>query len=56
MPKVGEDLPKEMRLAGYKRLKPIQQEFLNNYLYKDMTQTAAAREAEGRGGGSGLRG
>jgi phage terminase small subunit len=45
MPKVGEDLPKEMRLAGYKRLKPIQQEFLNNYLYKDMTQTAAAREA-----------
>ena len=35
MPKVGEDLPKEMRLAGFKKLKPIQQEFLNNYLHKD---------------------
>jgi phage terminase small subunit len=45
MSKVGEDLPKEMRLAGYKRLKPIQQEFLNNYLHKDMTQTEAARQA-----------
>ena len=45
MPKVGEDLPKEMRLAGFKKLKPIQQEFLNNYLHKDMTQTEAARQA-----------
>lgn len=45
MPKVGEDLPKEMRMAGLKKLKPIQQEFLNNYLHKDMTQTEAARQA-----------
>ena len=45
MPKVGENLPKEASLAGLKRLKPMQQEFLNNYLHKDMTQTAAAREA-----------
>ena len=34
-----------MRLAGFKKLKPIQQEFLNNYLHKDMTQTEAARQA-----------
>ena len=45
MPKVGENLPKEASMAGLKRLKPMQQEFLNNYLHKDMTQTAAAREA-----------
>ena len=45
MPKVGENLSKEASLAGQKRLKPMQQEFLNNYLHKDMTQTAAAREA-----------
>ena len=45
MPKGGENLPKEASLAGLKRLKPMQQEFLNNYLHKDMTQTAAAREA-----------
>jgi phage terminase small subunit len=45
MPKVGEDLPKEMRMAGLKKLKPQQQEFLNNYLHKDMTQTEAARQA-----------
>ena len=45
MPKVGENLPKETSLAGLKRLKPMQQEFLNNYLHKDMTHTAAAREA-----------
>jgi len=45
MPKVGENLSKEASLAGLKRLKPMQQEFLNNYLHKDMTQTAAAREA-----------
>ena len=45
MPKVGENLSKEASLAGLKRLKPMQQDFLNNYLHKDMTQTAAAREA-----------
>lgn len=45
MPKVGESLTKEESMAGLKRLKPMQQEFLNNYLHKDMTQTAAAREA-----------
>ena len=45
MPKVGENLTKEQSMAGMKRLKPMQQEFLNNYLHKDMTQTAAAREA-----------
>ena len=45
MPKVGENLSKEASLAGQKRLKPMQQEFLNNYLHKDMTQTGAAREA-----------
>lgn len=45
MPKVGENLSKEASMAGLKRLKPMQQEFLNNYLHKDMTQTAAAREA-----------
>ncbi len=45
MPKVGEDLPKEQREAGHRRLKPQQQDFLNNYLHKDMTQTEAARQA-----------
>jgi len=45
MPKVGENLTKEAHAAGLRRLKPQQQEFLNNYLHKDMTQTAAAREA-----------
>lgn len=45
MPKVGENLDKEQSIAGLKRLKPQQQDFLNNYLHKDMTQTQAAREA-----------
>ena len=45
MPKVGENLSKEASMAGLKRLKPMQQEFLNNYLHKDMTQTEAARQA-----------
>ena len=45
MPKVGEDLPKEQREAGLRRLKPQQQEFLDYYLHKDMTQTEAARQA-----------
>jgi len=45
MPKVGEDLPKEQREAGLKRLKPQQQQFLDYYLHRDMTQTEAARQA-----------
>lgn len=45
MPKVGENLTKEAHAAGLRRLKPQQQEFLNNYLHKDMTQTEAARQA-----------
>ena len=45
MPNVGEDLPKEQRLAGHKRLTPQQQQCLDMYLHKDMTQTEAARQA-----------
>lgn len=45
MPKVGEPLPKEMTEAGMRKLTPQQQEFLNYYLHKDMTQTEAARQA-----------
>ena len=45
MPNVGADLPKEQRLAGHKRLTPQQQQFLDMYLHKDMTQTEAARQA-----------
>ena len=45
MPNVGEDLPKEQRLAGHKRLTPQQQQFLDMYLHKDMTQPEAARQA-----------
>ena len=40
MPKVGEQTAK-----GEKRLTPPQQKFLDNYIHKDMTQTAAARAA-----------
>jgi len=40
MPKVGEQIAK-----GEKRLTPQQQKFLDNYIHKDMTQTAAARAA-----------
>jgi hypothetical protein len=40
MPKVGEQLTN-----GQKRLSPQQQKFLDNYLHRDMTQTAAARDA-----------
>jgi len=40
MPKVGEQIEK-----GAKRLTPPQQKFLDNYVHKDMTQTAAARAA-----------
>ena len=39
MPKVGEKNP------NGPSLKPQQQTFLNNFLHKDMTQTAAARAA-----------
>jgi len=39
LPKVGEANP------NGQRLKPQQQKFLDNYLHKDMTQTAAARTA-----------
>ena len=45
MPKVGEDLSKVQRHAGQRRLKPVQQKFLDFYLHKDMTQTEAARQA-----------
>ena len=45
MPKVGENLSKENSIAGLKILSPQQQDFLNNYLHRDMTQTQAAREA-----------
>jgi len=38
-------MKKEQSVAGYRRLNKKQQEFLNNYVHKDMTQTAAAREA-----------
>ena len=40
MPKVGEQIEK-----GAKRITPPQQKFLDNYIHKDMTQTAAARAA-----------
>ena len=40
MPKVGEQIEK-----GGRRLQPQQQKFLDNYIHKDMTQTAAARAA-----------
>lgn len=42
MPKVG---IKEDKVHGNRRLNPQQQKFLDNYLHKDMTQTAAARAA-----------
>ena len=38
MPKVGEDLSREQRLAGQKRLNYKQQAFLDNFMHKDMTQ------------------
>ena len=38
-------MKKEQSVAGYRRLNKKQQEFLNNYVHKDMTQTASAREA-----------
>ena len=45
MPRVGENLSKEQRLAGQKRLTDKQQAFLDNFMHKDMTQTSAARAA-----------
>ena len=45
MPKVAQDLTKEQRLAGWKRLTDKQQDFLNNFMHKDMTQTSSARAA-----------
>ena len=45
MPKVAQDLTKEQRLAGWKRLTDKQQSFLDNFMHKDMTQTNSARQA-----------
>lgn len=45
MPRVGENLSKEQRDKGLKRLTQRQQDFLDNFVHKDMTQTASARQA-----------
>ena len=45
MPKVAENLTKEQRLAGWKRLTDKQQSFLDNFMHRDMTQTNSARQA-----------
>lgn len=45
MPKAGQDLSKEQRLIGLRKLTPQHQKFLDLYFHKDMTQTGAAREA-----------
>ena len=45
MSKVAENLTKEQRLAGWKRLTDKQQSFLDNFMHKDMTQTSSARAA-----------
>ena len=45
MPKVGENLPQEQRSKGLKRLTQKQQDFLDNFMHKDMTQTNAVRQA-----------
>ena len=45
MSKVGETLTKEQSKAGWKRLTAKQQRFLDNFMYRDMTQTASARES-----------
>ncbi len=45
MPQAGEDLTKEQREAGLRKLTPQQQTFLDNYFTGDMTQTASARAA-----------
>jgi len=41
MPKVGVENPEH----GKRRLSPQQQKFLDNYIHKDLTQTASARSA-----------
>jgi hypothetical protein len=38
MPRVAENLTKEQRLAGWKRLTDKQQSFLDNFMHKDMTK------------------
>ena len=45
MVQVGQTLTKEQSKAGWKRLTTKQQKFLDNFMYKDMTQTASARDA-----------
>ena len=45
MPRVGENLPNEQIYKGLKRLTQRQQDFLDNFVHKDMTQTASARQA-----------
>tara|TARA_R110000823_G_C15891517_1_gene496058 strand:+ start:670 stop:1275 length:606 start_codon:yes stop_codon:yes gene_type:complete len=45
MSNVGQTLTKEQTKAGWKRLTEKQQRFLDNFMYRDMTQTASAREA-----------
>ena len=45
MVQVGQTLTKEQSKAGWKRLTEKQQKFLDNFMYKDMTQTASARDA-----------
>jgi len=45
MAQVGQTLTKEQSKAGWKRLTTKQQKFLDNFMYKDMTQTASARDA-----------
>ncbi len=45
MVQVGQTLTKEQTKAGWKRLTEKQQKFLDNFMHKDMTQTASARDA-----------
>ena len=45
MTQVAETISKDLSKAGWKRLTDKQQKFLNNFMYKDMTQTASARDA-----------
>ena len=41
MSNVGQTLTKEQTKAGWKRLTEKQQRFLDNFMYRDMTQTAS---------------
>jgi hypothetical protein len=45
MPKVAENLTKEQRLAGWKRLTDKQQSFLDNFMHKDMTQDMVGKRS-----------